>query len=108
MKKRRFATWKSPAVIPEWYSKGIKMEYEEMEKLSLEESKRQTKDRRSEGLNMIRPFTFDEKKLLWDGLYNDGYKRKNILKEILIQELSDGDIQTSHLISLVGQTMVEY
>ena len=55
-----------------------KMEYEEMEKLSLEESKRQTKDRRSEGLNMIRPFTFDEKKILWDGLYNDGYKRKNI------------------------------
>ena len=38
------------------------MDYEEMEKLSLEESKRQTKDRRNEGLNMIRPFTFDEKK----------------------------------------------
>ena len=53
------------------------MEYEEIEKLSLEESKRQTKDRKSEGLNMIRPFTFDEKKLLWDGLYNDGYKTKN-------------------------------
>ena len=44
------------------------MEYEEMEKLSLEESKKQTKERREEGLNMIRPFTFDEKKLLWDGL----------------------------------------
>ena len=58
--------------------KEYKMEYEEMEKLSLEESKRQTKERKSEGLNMIRPFTFDEKKLLWDGLYNDGYKRKNI------------------------------
>ena len=43
-----------------------KMEYEEMEKLSLEESKRQTKDRRSEGKNMLRPFTFDEKKILWD------------------------------------------
>ena len=55
-----------------------KMEYEEMEKLSLEESKRQTKDRRNEGKNMLRPFTFDEKKILWDGLYNDGYKRKNI------------------------------
>ena len=55
-----------------------KMEYEEMEKLSLGESKRQTKDRRSEGKNMLRPFTFDEKKILWDGLYNDGYKRKNI------------------------------
>ena len=54
------------------------MEYEEIEKLSLEESKKQTKERRQEGLNMIRPFTFDEKKFLWDGLYNDGYKRKNI------------------------------
>ena len=29
------------------------MEYEEIEKLSLEESKRQTKERREEGLNMI-------------------------------------------------------
>ena len=54
------------------------MEYEEIEKLSLEESKKQTKERRQNGLNMIRPFTFDEKKILWDGLYNDGYKRKNI------------------------------
>ena len=54
------------------------MEYEEMEKLSLEESKRQTKERRQEGLNMIRPFTFNEKKILWDGFYNDGYKRENI------------------------------
>ena len=34
------------------------MDYEELEKLSLEESKRQT-------------FTFDEKKLLWDGLRED-------------------------------------
>ena len=58
--------------------KEYRMEYEEIEKLSLEESKRQTKERKSEGLNMIRPFTFDEKKILWDGLYNDGYKRKNI------------------------------
>ena len=48
-----------------------KMEYEELEKLSLEESKRQTKERRDEGKNMIRPFTFDEKKMLWDGLYNN-------------------------------------
>lgn len=39
-----------------------------MEKLSLEESKRQTKERKNDGLNMIRPFTFNEKKLLWDGL----------------------------------------
>ena len=50
-----------------------------MEKLSLEESKRQTKERRQEGLNMIRPFTFNEKKILWDGLYNDGYKRENMM-----------------------------
>jgi len=47
------------------------MDYEEIEKLSLEESKRQTKQRRDEGKNMIRPFTFDEKKMLWDGLYNN-------------------------------------
>ena len=47
------------------------MEYEEIEKLSLEESKRQTKERREHGLNMIRPFTFDEKKMLWDGLRED-------------------------------------
>ncbi len=48
-----------------------KMEYEEMEKLSLEESKRQTKERREVSKNMLRPFTFDEKKILWDGLYNN-------------------------------------
>jgi hypothetical protein len=23
MKKRNFATWKSPAVMPDWYKKGI-------------------------------------------------------------------------------------
>ena len=42
-----------------------------MEKMSLEESKRQTKERKEIGLNMIRPFTYDEKKLLWDGLRED-------------------------------------
>ena len=57
------------------------MEYEQLEKLSLEESKRQTKQRREDGLNMIRPFTFDEKKLLWDGLYNDGYYKANEVQE---------------------------
>ena len=59
--------------------KGYKMaQMDDMEQLSYEESKNQTKTRREDGLNMIRPFTFDEKKILWDGLYNDGYKRKNI------------------------------
>ena len=68
------------------------MDYEEMEKLSLEESKKQTKDRRNEGLNMIRPFTFDEKKLLWDGLYErekttsellmEGFKEEQILRKL--------------------------
>ena len=47
------------------------MDYEEMEKMSLNESKRQTKERKEVSLNMIRPFTFDEKKLLWDGLRGD-------------------------------------
>jgi hypothetical protein len=23
MEKRRFATWKSPAVMPEWYKEGV-------------------------------------------------------------------------------------
>ena len=70
------------------------MEYEEIEKLSLEESKRQTKQRREEGLNMIRPFTFtfDEKKLLWDGLREkekttsellmEGFKEEQILRKL--------------------------
>ena len=68
------------------------MDYEEMEKMSLEESKRQTKDRRNDGLNMIRPFTFDEKKLLWDGLYErekttsellmEGFKEEKILRKL--------------------------
>ena len=51
---------------------------DDMEELSYRESKNHPKTRREEGLNMIRPFTFDEKKILWDGLHNDGYKRKNI------------------------------
>ena len=45
------------------------------------ESKRQTKERRDEGKNMIRPFTFDEKRLLWSGLYNNGYYKANELQE---------------------------
>ena len=73
------------------------MDYEEMEKLSLEESKRQTKDRRNEGLNMIRPFTFDEKKMLWDGLYErekttsellmEGFKEEQILRKLEEEEV---------------------
>ena len=53
------------------------MEYEEIEKMSLEESKRQTKQRRDRGKNMIRPFTFDEEKILRDGLYHNNVKEKN-------------------------------
>tara|TARA_R100000322_G_scaffold167488_1_gene135441 strand:+ start:890 stop:1066 length:177 start_codon:yes stop_codon:yes gene_type:complete len=53
------------------------MEYEELEKLSLEESKRQTKERRNKGKNMIRPFTFDEEKILRDGLYHNNVKEEN-------------------------------
>ena len=68
------------------------MEYEEIEKLSLEESKRQTKERREHGLNMIRPFTFDERKIQWDGLREDnkttsellmeGFKEEQILRKL--------------------------
>jgi len=57
------------------------MDYEEIEKLSLEESKRQTKERKEEGLNMIRPFTFDEKKMLWDGLREDNKTTHELLIE---------------------------
>ena len=57
------------------------MDYEEMEKLSLEESKKQTKERREDGLNMIRPFTFDEKKILWDGLYEREKTTSDLLME---------------------------
>ena len=53
------------------------MEYEELEKLSLQESKRQTKERREKGKNMIRPFTFDEEKILRDGLYHNNVKEEN-------------------------------
>ena len=53
------------------------MEYEELEKLSLQESKRQTKERRDRGKNMIRPFTFDEEKILRDGLYHNNIKEEN-------------------------------
>ena len=53
------------------------MEYEQLEKLSLEESKRQTKQRRDRGKNMIRPFTFDEEKILRDGLYHNNIKEEN-------------------------------
>ena len=53
----------------------------EMEKLSLQESKRQTKERKQEGLNMIRPFTFDEKKMLWDGLREDNKTTHELLME---------------------------
>ena len=35
---------------------------DDLEQLSYEESKRQTKERRERGKNMIRPFTFDEEK----------------------------------------------
>ena len=53
------------------------MEYEQIEKISLEESKRQTKERKQHGLNMIRPFTFEEKKMLWDGLREDKNETSN-------------------------------
>ena len=57
------------------------MEYEVIEKMSLEESKRQTKERKESGLNMIRPFTFDEKKILWDGLREDNKTTHELLME---------------------------
>ena len=62
--------------------RGLKMaQMDNIEQLSYEESKKQTKERRDKGKNMIRPFTFDEEKILWDGLYNDGYKREDLRKK---------------------------
>ena len=55
-----------PELIKHGQVESYKMEYEELEKLSLEESKRQTKERRDRGKNMIRPFTFDEEKNIMD------------------------------------------
>jgi hypothetical protein len=49
---------------------------EEHLEASLKESKRQKKERLDKGLNMIRPFTFDEEKIMRDGL------RDNVLKEM--------------------------
>ena len=63
------------------------MEYEELEKLSLQESKRQTKERRDRGKNMIRPFTFDEEKILRDGLYNNNIEEKD--EKTLSEKLQD-------------------
>ena len=67
---------------------GTKKEYkmaqmDDMEQLSYIESKRQAKERRDRVKNMIRPFTFDEEKILRDGLFHnnieddDGNKTKN-------------------------------
>ena len=56
---------------------------DDMEQLSYIESKRQAKERRDRGKNMIRPFTFDEEKILRGGLFHnnieddDGNKTKN-------------------------------
>jgi len=41
---------------------------DELTKISLDESKRQKKVRDNRGLNMIRPYTFEEEKILRDGL----------------------------------------
>jgi len=70
-----------------------------MEKLSLQESKRQTKERKEASLNMIRPFTFDEKKMLWDGLREkeqtlhemamEGFREEQILRKLEEEEDDD-------------------
>ena len=53
------------------------MKMEDIEEMSYKESKRQAKERRDKGKNMIRPFTFDEEKILRDGLYNNNVEGKN-------------------------------
>ena len=53
------------------------MKMEDIEEMSYKESKRQAKERRDKCKNMIRPFTFDEEKILRDGLYNNNIEDKN-------------------------------
>ena len=53
------------------------MKMEDIEEMSYKESKKQAKERRDKGKNMIRPFTFDEEKILRDGLYNNNVEDKN-------------------------------
>ena len=53
------------------------MKMEDIEEMSYKESKRQAKERRDKRKNMIRPFTFDEEKILRDGLYNNNIEDKN-------------------------------
>jgi hypothetical protein len=62
---------------------------DDIEQLSYEESKKQTKERKDKGKNMIRPFTFDEEKILRDGLYNNNIEEKNekTPSELLQEEL---------------------
>ena len=79
------------------------MDYEELEKLSLEESKRQTKDRKEIGLNMIRPFTFDEKKLLWDGLREDNKTLHEMAMEGFNEEQTLRRIEEKQELSLIEE-----
>ena len=57
-----------------------------VEQMSYEESKKQKKERLEHGLNMIRPFTFDEKKILWDGLREKEKTLSELLNEGFIEE----------------------
>ena len=79
------------------------MDYEELEKLSLEESKRQTKDRKEIGLNMIRPFTFDEKKLLWDGLREDNKTLHEMAMEGFNEEQTLRRIEEKQELSIIEE-----
>ena len=57
----------------EWYS--MMNDGLEALKISFEESKRQKNERLNKGKNMIRPFTFEEEKILRDGLKENVYER---------------------------------
>lgn len=49
--------------------------------VSLAESKKQKKERVNKGINMKRPFTFNEEKILWDGLREDNKTTHDLLME---------------------------
>lgn len=79
------------------------MDYEEIEKLSLEESKRQKKERKESGLNMIRPFTFDEKKLLWDGLREDNKTLHELAMEGFNEEQTLRRIEEKQTLNIIEE-----
>ena len=78
-----------------FYNKKTKKQYDDMMTIAeMEEYLKKNKHITQvlTGLNMIRPFTFDERKILWDGLRErekttsellmEGFKEEQILRKL--------------------------